>query len=57
MSELRRLVASWPLLRQRDGDLTARGSAARSDQTASLHPRTDDADRVVQSVCPYCAVG
>ena len=57
MSELRSFVTSWPLLRQRSGDPTARGSAARSGHTAALHARTGDADRVVQSVCPYCAVG
>ena len=28
-----------------------------SDRTASLKPRVQDADRVVPSVCPYCAVG
>src|SRR4051812_5500940 len=57
MSELRSFVTSWPLLRQRSGDPTARGSAARSGHTAALHARTGDADRVVDSVCPYCAVG
>jgi len=51
-------VASWPLLRQlRDGDLLGLGKAARSGRTAALRPRTEDAERVVQSVCPYCAVG
>ena len=29
----------------------------RSDRSAALGPRIDDADHVVQSVCPYCAVG
>jgi len=33
------------------------GSAAVSDRSLALHPRTDDADTVVASVCPYCAVG
>jgi formate dehydrogenase major subunit len=28
-----------------------------SRRTKSLHPRTQAADRVVRSVCPYCAVG
>jgi formate dehydrogenase major subunit len=28
-----------------------------SPQTQELRPRTSTADRVVQSVCPYCAVG
>jgi len=33
------------------------GPAARSDRTAALRPRTEAADRIVPSVCPYCAVG
>ena len=33
------------------------GETAVSDHTRGLHARTDDADRVVASVCPYCAVG
>jgi formate dehydrogenase major subunit len=33
------------------------GSAAQSRRSAELVPRTRTADRVVQSVCPYCAVG
>jgi formate dehydrogenase major subunit len=33
------------------------GSAAVSDRSLALHPRTEDADTVVASVCPYCAVG
>ena len=49
---------AWPLLRQfRTGDRTARGPAAKSDRTRALRPRTVDADRVVKSICPYCAVG
>ena len=31
--------------------------SARSARSATLAPRTQDADRVVQSVCPFCAVG
>ncbi|MEA2901739.1 MAG: formate dehydrogenase major subunit [Actinomycetota bacterium] len=58
MSELRRLLEKWPLVRQlTDGDRLGLGSAVRSDRTDALHPRTQDADKVVQSVCPYCAVG
>jgi formate dehydrogenase major subunit len=47
---------SWPVVRQATGsDRLGRGKAARSgrDWTA----RTETADKVVQSVCPYCAVG
>ena len=46
-----------PLLRQLRGDRLGTGSAARSERSAALQPRTAQADRVVQSVCPYCAVG
>jgi formate dehydrogenase major subunit len=41
----------------RTGDRTARGAAAQSGRSRTLQPRTATADRVVQSVCPYCAVG
>jgi formate dehydrogenase major subunit len=47
----------WPLLRQLGRDKYALGEAARSAKTESLEPRTATADRVVRSVCPYCAVG
>ena len=51
-------VRSWPVYRQFAGtDRTGRGAAAKSPYTEGLRPRTDSADRVVQSVCPYCAVG
>jgi len=45
-----------PLLRQ-IRDPLGLGRAARSRRSAALTPRTRTADRVVQSVCPYCAVG
>src|SRR5487761_238273 len=48
----------WPVVRQvRSGDLLGRGPAVTSERTRNMAPRTDTADRVVQSVCPYCAVG
>src|SRR5260370_15040438 len=48
----------WPVVRQvRSGDLLGRGPAVTSQHTRDLRPRTSTADRVVQSVCPYCAVG
>ncbi|MEV1021342.1 formate dehydrogenase [Streptomyces sp. NPDC050264] len=48
----------WPVYRQLTGDdPLGRGSAAKSRHTAGLRPRTDTADRVTQSICPYCAVG
>jgi formate dehydrogenase major subunit len=46
-----------PLLRQLTSDALGLGRAARSRRSAMLEPRTKTADRVVQSVCPYCAVG
>src|SRR5436305_7607065 len=55
---LTELVGRWPLVRQfREGDALGLGRAVRSKQTAQLRPRTSTADRVVKSVCPYCAVG
>src|SRR5690625_4571626 len=48
----------WPVVRQlRSVDLHGRGPAVTSERTRELTPRTATADRVVQSVCPYCAVG
>ena len=48
----------WPVIRQlRTADKTGRSSAAVSPRTRGISPRTTTADRVVQSVCPYCAVG
>ena len=46
-----------PLLRQLRGDLLGLGTSARSPQTERLTARTKTADRVVKSICPYCAVG
>jgi formate dehydrogenase major subunit len=49
---------SWPVYRQLTGaDPLGRGKAARSKATDETVSRTATADRVVQSVCPYCAVG
>jgi formate dehydrogenase major subunit len=51
-------LGKWPLLRQLGAaDRLGLGAAARSDRSAALRPRTAEADRVVRSVCPYCAVG
>src|SRR6202522_2847982 len=48
----------WPVIRQvRTGDVLGRGPAVTSARTRATAPRTLTADRVVQSVCPYCAVG
>jgi formate dehydrogenase major subunit len=49
---------AWPVYRQLTGsDPLGRGKAARSKATEAVVARTATADRVVQSVCPYCAVG
>jgi formate dehydrogenase major subunit len=51
-------LREWPVWRQLRGeDRTARGSAVKSKFSAALRPRTVDADKVVKSICPYCAVG
>ena len=55
---IRDLTVAWPVLRQlRDGDRLGLGRAAQSRQQADLKPRTAEADEVVRSICPYCAVG
>ena len=49
---------AWPVYRQLTGsDPLGRGKAARSKATENVVARTATADRVVRSVCPYCAVG
>jgi formate dehydrogenase major subunit len=55
---LRELLNAWPVVRQlRDGDPLGRGAAAKSQHSAQLQPRTAEADAVVDSICPFCAVG
>src|SRR3954469_3976825 len=49
---------AWPVFRQFTGsDPLGRGVAARSKATEQVVSRTATADKVVKSVCPYCAVG
>jgi formate dehydrogenase major subunit len=51
-------IKGWPVYRQLTaGDVLGRGTAAKSPATARRVARTVTADRVVKSVCPYCAVG
>lgn len=53
-----KIFLEWPVIRQlRSADAFGRGPAVTSKHTRALTPRTTTADRVVQSVCPYCAVG
>jgi formate dehydrogenase major subunit len=48
----------WPVLRQVTGaDRLGRGRAAMSGRSETLLPRTVEADKVVESICPFCAVG
>jgi len=52
------LLRRWPLVRQvTEGDPLGLGRSVQSDRTRRLSPRTAAADRVVGSICPYCAVG
>jgi formate dehydrogenase major subunit len=51
-------VSNWPVFKQlRTGDPHAFGETAASDRTRCLTARTQAADKIVSSVCPYCAVG
>ena len=51
-------IGSWPIVRQLRGtDRLGRGKAAMSSRSDTLKPRTSEADKVVDSICPYCAVG
>jgi formate dehydrogenase major subunit len=51
-------MSEWPVLRQiKDRDPTGLGATAFSKRTIELTPRTTTSEKVVRSVCPYCAVG
>jgi formate dehydrogenase major subunit len=51
-------IQGWPVFRQLTGtDPLGRGAAAMSAHSATLTSRTETADRMARSVCPYCAVG
>lgn len=48
----------WPLIQQiLSKDAHAYTKSALSPRSVGLEPRTRSAERVVKSVCPYCAVG
>jgi formate dehydrogenase major subunit len=52
------LLERWPVIRQlRGADPLGLGSAVQSPRSKALTPRIDEAEHVVQSICPYCAVG
>lgn len=49
---------NWPVVRQlRNKDPFGRDANTQSAKSDNLEGRIADADRMVQSVCPYCAVG
>ena len=51
-------IDAWPVYRQlKTMDPLGRGAAAKSRTSAGLAPRTRTSDKVVKSICPYCAVG
>ncbi len=51
-------LKTWPVVRQLTGkDVSGRGAAVKSPATARRQPRVATADKVVKSICPYCAVG
>jgi formate dehydrogenase major subunit len=55
---VRTFIEGWPVYRQLTGDdPLGRGAAAKSARSATLRPRTRSADKVVKSICPFCAVG
>ncbi len=48
----------WPVVRQiKNGDVFGLAESVASERSGSLSARTKHADKVVGSVCPYCAVG
>lgn len=54
----REFANRWPVWQQMTGgDPLGRGVAAKSRLSLEITPRTSSADRVVKSICPYCAVG
>jgi len=56
--DLTKTFLGWPVVRQlAGGDRLGRGAAVTSPRTRELTARTETADRMVRSVCPYCAVG
>src|SRR5690242_15431420 len=53
-----KLLARWPVVRQlTEGDPLGLARAVQSDHSKTLRPRIADAEHVVASICPYCAVG
>jgi formate dehydrogenase major subunit len=56
--DARSWIESWPVYRQlTQRDRLGLGAAVKSKRSERLEPRVRSADKVVKSVCPYCAVG
>jgi len=56
--DIKQTFLDWPVIRQLTGsDPLGRGASVQSAHTRAITPRTTTADRMVKSVCPYCAVG
>jgi formate dehydrogenase major subunit len=53
---IKRLLLSWPVIRQILGAADGTGDEAMSERTRALLPKNEGA-QVARSVCPYCAVG
>jgi formate dehydrogenase major subunit len=55
---VRQWIDGWPVYKQVSGmDPVGKAAASQSARSAHRVPRTEEADRVVKSICPYCAVG
>jgi formate dehydrogenase major subunit len=58
MADSQNSLFSFPLLRQlKNRDVLGLGQSARSERSDTLAARTKQADKVIGSICPYCAVG
>jgi formate dehydrogenase major subunit len=55
---VRQWIEGWPVYKQVSGvDPVGKAAASQSTRSSGLTARTEHADRVVRSICPYCAVG
>ena len=54
--QLQGALRDWSIPRQLRGE-DHRSAAAESEESRTLRPRLEEADRVGTSICPYCAVG
>jgi formate dehydrogenase major subunit len=55
---VRTWIEGWPVYRQLTGqDKLGLGAATKSGATSARQARTETAEKVVKSICPYCAVG